>query len=182
MQERSWPRHRAFFARFLLRPVVKWLLLLPWTVVVTAAIGRPSLEWLLVWVVSVTALREADVSADGMASSAGGGVVLGLTRLPESGPWPTEDPFLFAVHHDDNFPPGNPATLGPQDTGALRGRNMGADFGGKDGWSMYHGEVVPGFPKHPHRGFETVTIARSGVVDHSDSLGAAGSVDWIGLD
>jgi hypothetical protein len=104
------------------------------------------------------------------------GAIRGMTRLPESGPWPTEDPFLFAVHHDDSFPPGDPSTLGPADRSSLRGRNMGADFGGKDGWSMYHGEVVPGFPKHPHRGFETVTIARSGLVDHSDSLGAAG---WV---
>jgi len=37
---------------------------------------------------------------------------------------------------------------------------------------MYHSNKVPGFPAHPHRGFEAVTIARKGLIDHSDSLGA----------
>ena len=27
-----------------------------------------------------------------------------VTRLPASGPWPTIDPFLFCVHHNDLYP------------------------------------------------------------------------------
>jgi quercetin 2,3-dioxygenase len=95
--------------------------------------------------------------------------------------WRTLDPFLFCVHHDDAYPAGN-EKLGPK--GSLSGRNIGSDFTVKDGFRMYHGEVVPGFPQHPHRGFETVTIVRRGLVDHSDSLGAAaryggGDVQWL---
>jgi len=96
-------------------------------------------------------------------------------------PWPTLDPFLFAVHHDDAYPAGN-EHLGP--AASLDGRDLGMDFAGKDGWRMYHGETVPGFPGHPHRGFETVTIVRNGLIDHHDSLGAAarfgrGDVQWL---
>ncbi len=96
-------------------------------------------------------------------------------------PWETADPFLFCVHHDDAYPRGN-AQLGP--AAALDGRELGNDFAGKDGWRMYHGMTVPGFPAHPHRGFETVTIVRRGLIDHSDSLGATarfggGDVQWL---
>jgi redox-sensitive bicupin YhaK (pirin superfamily) len=97
-------------------------------------------------------------------------------------PWQTQDPFLFCVHHEDFYPKGNDM-MGP--AASLEGRNIGQDFSSnKDGWRMYHGEHVPGFPAHPHRGFETVTIVTNGVVDHSDSLGAAGrfgfgDVQWM---
>jgi redox-sensitive bicupin YhaK (pirin superfamily) len=110
----------------------------------------------------------------------GAGSVLGFAPLGFQ--WPVADPFLFCVHHDDHYPAGN-AQLGP-DPALFAGREMGMDFAGKDGWRMYHGEVVPGFPQHPHRGFETVTIVRRGLLDHSDSLGATarygrGDVQWL---
>ena len=96
-------------------------------------------------------------------------------------PWETQDPFLFCVHHEDFYPEGN-EQMGPK--ASLAGRNIGQDFTIKDGWRMYHGQNVPGFPAHPHRGFETVTIATKGLIDHSDSLGAAGrfgdgDVQWM---
>ncbi len=96
-------------------------------------------------------------------------------------PWETPNPFLFCVHHVDHYPRGN-GSLGP--AASLAGRNIGQDFAGTDGWNMYHGERVPGFPVHPHRGFETVTVVRRGLVDHSDSLGAQarygeGDVQWL---
>lgn len=95
--------------------------------------------------------------------------------------WPTLDPFLFCAHHDDAYPAANDA-LAP--AVPVDDRDLGMDFSGKDGWSMYHGETVPGFPGHPHRGFETVTYVRKGLIDHSDSLGAAarfgrGDVQWL---
>lgn len=95
--------------------------------------------------------------------------------------WQTNNPFLFCVHHLDNYPPGN-KQLGPN--ASLSGRNLGQDFTLKDGWRMYHGETIPGFPAHPHRGFETVTVVLQGFVDHSDSHGAAGrygngDVQWM---
>ena len=102
-------------------------------------------------------------------------------RQPLTTPWPTVDPFLFCVHHVDAYPAGD-RRLGP--TAPLDGRQLGNDFAGKDGWRMYHGQVVPGFPGHPHRGFESVTYVRRGHVDHSDSLGATarfgrGDVQWL---
>jgi hypothetical protein len=62
--------------------------------------------------------------------------------------WETSNPFLFCVHHLDNYPAGND-DLGP--SASVEGRDL------KNSWRMYHGERVPGFPAHPHR-FETVTF------------------------
>ena len=95
---------------------------------------------------------------------------------------PGFDPFIFGAYHQDHYPQGN-GQLGP-DAKLLQGRDIGMDFSGKDGFSMYHGDQVPGFPAHPHRGFETVTIVRQGLVDHADSLGATarygeGDVQWL---
>ncbi len=104
-----------------------------------------------------------------------------LQRVPLGFQWATSDPFLFCVHHLDLYPNGN-GSFGPQ--GSLAGRSIGNDFDPIDGWRMYHGSTVPGFPEHPHRGFETITFARKGFIDHSDSMGAAarfgrGDVQWM---
>ena len=95
--------------------------------------------------------------------------------------WETSDPFLVCVHHLDDYPKGNDQ-FGP--AASLAGRDIGQDFTPREGWRMYHGETVPGFPSHPHRGFETVTVVLDGFVDHSDSYGAAGrygngDVQWM---
>lgn len=95
--------------------------------------------------------------------------------------WESADPFLFCVHHEDQFPKGNDM-MGPADS--MEGRSLGDDFIIKNGYRMYHGKTVPGFPGHPHRGFETITVVRKGLVDHADSMGAAGrygdgDVQWM---
>ncbi|HZX56917.1 MAG TPA: pirin family protein [Ilumatobacteraceae bacterium] len=105
-----------------------------------------------------------------------------LQEVPLGFQWPTIDPFLFCVHHLDMYPKGA-AHFGP-DASELEGREIGNDFEPRDGWRMYHGSEVPGFPHHPHRGFETVTIVRQGLIDHSDSLGAIarfgrGDTQWL---
>ena len=84
-----------------------------------------------------------------------------------------QDPFIFTAHHLDYFPRGN-ADLGPLE---------GAQAAGP--YNMYYSKTgVPGFPAHPHTGFETITIVDSGMVDHFDSLGSCGryghvDVQWL---
>lgn len=96
--------------------------------------------------------------------------------------WETEDPFLFCAYHRDIYPAGD-EQLGLKEEHKA-GRMIGQDFQMLNGFRMYHGSHVPGFPAHPHAGFETITIVRQGFVDHADSLGAAarfgqGDVQWM---
>ncbi len=105
-----------------------------------------------------------------------------LQTYPLGFPWQTQDPFLFCVYHLDHYPKGN-AEMGP-DPELLKDRPLGNDFDPRQKWRMYHGQTIPGFPYHPHRGFETVTVVNNGFCDHSDSLGAAGrfgegDVQWM---
>ncbi|KHA76021.1 pirin [Janthinobacterium lividum] len=100
---------------------------------------------------------------------------------PLGSPWKTIDPFLICAYHVDNYPSGND-DLGPDTAHPIS--SMDGDSDGTANWSMYYGRKVPGFPAHPHRGFETITILRKGVVDHADSMGnsaryAAGDVQWL---
>lgn len=84
-----------------------------------------------------------------------------------------KDPFIFTAHHVDFYPRGN-ADMGP-----LEGAPAAGPF------NMYYSHTgVPGFPAHPHTGFETITIVDSGMVDHFDSLGSCGryghgDVQWL---
>ncbi|WP_428910458.1 pirin family protein [Niallia sp. Krafla_26] len=107
------------------------------------------------------------------------GKILGIQQLGFQ--WQTEDPFLITMHHKDAYPQGNEKQA---PNVSMEGRNLGQDFTLKDGFRMYHGETVPGFPAHPHRGFETVTVVLEGFVDHFDSTGGAGrygngDVQWL---
>jgi hypothetical protein len=117
---------------------------------------------------------------DSPSTAVGPATIMAVSPL-DAMQWPTSDPFLFCAHHVDEYPQGN-ADLGP--AASLDGRLLGRDFDGRDNWNMYHGETVPGFPRHPHRGFETVTVVRTGMLDHADSMGASaryggGDVQWL---
>ena len=89
-------------------------------------------------------------------------VILPGSRKPLHAPFETPDPFLMAVYHKDAYPAGDGLMQAPR-------RGNGADFSGQGGYSMYHGDRVPGFPQHPHRGFETITATLQGYIDHTDS-------------
>src|SRR5262245_2231366 len=110
--------------------------------------------------VTLVALGEGDSAAKKVGEKNMSDPVLSV--FPLGFPWTTFDPFLFCAHHHDAYPVGNGA-LGPK--ASLAGRELGQDFDAKNAWRMYHGETIPGFPQHPHRGFETVTVTRHGYID-----------------
>lgn len=90
---------------------------------------------------------------------------------------PSADPFLFCVYHKDNYPQGNEKMEAPYP-------GDGMDFTPEADYRMYHGKNIPGFPSHPHRGFETITATMEGIIDHADSVGNAGrygngDVQWM---
>jgi hypothetical protein len=71
----------------------------------------------------------------------------------------TFDPFISANYYVENYPFGDDHMRLP-----TKG----------DGYRLYHGVDIPGFPRHPHRGFETITATVQGFVDHADSFGNSG--------
>ncbi len=92
-----------------------------------------------------------------------------------------KNPFIACMHHRDAFPKGNgrmePAVPSME-------KSTQEEFDHSAPWRMYYGKTVPGFPVHPHRGFETVTAVLEGFVDHADGLGAMGrygngDVQWM---
>jgi len=89
------------------------------------------------------------------------------TLQPNPTPFPTQDPFLFCVYHRDFMPAGNANMEAPR-------RGNGHDFDASKPYRMYHGDRIPGFPQHPHRGFETITATMAGLIDHTDSVGNGG--------
>lgn len=94
---------------------------------------------------------------------------------------PVKNPFIVFFHHKDLFPKGNGKG---EPVHYLPDRRLGEDFNHSSPWRMYYGDKVPGFPVHPHRGFETITVMVEGFADHFDSKGSKGrygegDVQWM---
>ena len=94
---------------------------------------------------------------------------------------PVKNPFIVCFHHKDHFPKGN-GKMEPAHY--LESRRIGEDFDHNAPWRMYYGDTIPGFPVHPHRGFETITVVTEGFADHFDSKGShgrygQGDVQWM---
>lgn len=92
--------------------------------------------------------------------------------FPEQLPLPVFDPFVFTMYHEDKYP----AATSEMTPATSKGQGIE--------WNMYYGETIPGFPVHPHRGFETLTVVEKGMIDHADGLGTKGrygdgDVQWM---
>ncbi len=100
-----------------------------------------------------------------------------------SWPWMAIDPFLVCAHHIEHYPAGDAAFALPEPQRSTH--PSGNDFHSPDGYSLYAGaNGLPGFPNHPHRGMETISVLRKGYIDHADSLGncgryGPGDVQWM---
>ena len=96
--------------------------------------------------------------------------ILNVTKV--NGRMPVADPFIIGVYHYELYPKSN-GKMGV-DPSLLGGKTLGNDFDPNAKWRMYHGTSIPGFPHHPHRGFEIVTVVENGYADHFDSQGSKG--------
>ena len=110
----------------------------------------------------------------------GKGVVLKYAEFDMH--WDTENPFLFVSHHRDDYPEGNRQQAPPYDM--IAWRDLGHDYKKHNGFRMYKGKVVPGFPMHAHWGYETFTLAEEGYVDTFDIEGnqsrfGFGDAQWV---
>ncbi|KAI8830961.1 hypothetical protein BJ741DRAFT_668236 [Chytriomyces cf. hyalinus JEL632] len=76
-------------------------------------------------------------------------------------------PTSLCSYHKDHYPAGGDQMQAPR-------RGNGSDWSEAAPYRMYHGDRVPGFPQHPHRGFETIMCTIEGLIDHTDSTGCAG--------
>lgn len=96
--------------------------------------------------------------------------------------WDCEDPFIFTSHHYDLYPEGNVQQAPPLEE--INRRSLGHDYDKVFGYRMYDGKVSPGFPIHPHWGYETFSVASQGYVDHFDNMGnqgryGYGDMQWV---
>jgi len=135
-------------------------------------------EFKIIKILLITTLLLLVSTQEGATMSTSNNAIRRIVKLPITGPYPTPDPFLFCVYHKDAYPAAFDESMQtPQ-------RGNGADFNPDAEYRMYHGDRIPGFPSHPHRGFETITATMEGLIDHADSVGNAGrygqgDVQWM---
>ena len=85
---------------------------------------------------TMTSSLAASAAAAAAASKPAASVL--LSTVPLGLHWPTSSPFLFCAHHLDDYPSDGDGAMGtaPADR---RGRRLGMDFEGKDGFRMVGG-------------------------------------------